>query len=46
MTRQNGQHLRDTILSKGHSQDYSVMYQNFAGRQPSVEPMLKARGLK
>lgn len=46
MTRQNGQHIRDTILSKGHSQDYSVMYQNFAGRQPSVEPMLKARGLK
>ena len=46
MTRANGQHLRDTILSKGHSQDYSVMYQNFAGRQPSVEPMLKARGLK
>ena len=46
MTRKNGQHLRDTILSKGHSQDYSVMYNNFAGRQPSVEPMLKARGLK
>ena len=46
MTRKNGQHIRDTILSKGHSQDYSVMYNNFAGRQPSVEPMLKARGLK
>lgn len=46
MTRANGQHIRDTILSKGHSQDYSVMYRNFAGRDPSVEPMLKARGLK
>lgn len=46
MTRANGQHIRDTILSKGHSQDYSVMYRNFAGREPSVEPMLKARGLK
>ncbi|HCF25598.1 MULTISPECIES: M3 family metallopeptidase [unclassified Novosphingobium] len=46
MTRKNGQHIRDTILSKGHSQDYSVMYRNFAGRDPSVEPMLKARGLK
>ena len=45
MTRQNGQHLRDTILSKGHSQDYAVMYRNFAGRDPQVEPMLKARGL-
>ncbi|HOB13674.1 MAG TPA: M3 family metallopeptidase [Novosphingobium sp.] len=46
MTRQNGQHFRDTVLSKGHSQDYSVMYRNFAGRDPQVEPMLKARGLK
>ncbi|MEQ1498680.1 MAG: M3 family metallopeptidase [Novosphingobium sp.] len=46
MTRANGQHIRDTILSKGHSQDYSVMYRSFAGRNPSVEPMLKARGLK
>lgn len=46
MTRKNGQHIRDTILSKGHSQDYSVMYRNFAGRDPRVEPMLKARGLK
>lgn len=46
MTRQNGQHIRDTILSQGHSKDYAVMYRNFAGRDPSVEPMLKARGLK
>ena len=46
MTRKNGQHIRDTILSKGHSQDYGVMYRNFAGRDPQVEPMLKARGLK
>lgn len=46
MTRKNGQHIRDTILSKGHSQDYAVMYRNFAGRDPQVEPMLKARGLK
>lgn len=46
MSRKNGQHLRDTILSQGHAKDYSVMYRNFAGRDPQVEPMLKARGLK
>lgn len=46
MTRANGQRIRDTILSKGHSQDYAVMYRNFSGRDPQVEPMLKARGLK
>jgi peptidyl-dipeptidase Dcp len=46
MTRKNGQHIRDTILSQGHARDYGVMYRNFAGRDPRVEPMLKARGLK
>ena len=46
MTRANGQRFRDMVLSKGHSQDYAVMYRNFAGRDPSIEPMLKARGLK
>ena len=46
MTRKNGQHIRDTILSQGHSKDYTVMYRNFAGRDPRVDPMLKARGLK
>ncbi|HEX4847650.1 MAG TPA: M3 family metallopeptidase [Novosphingobium sp.] len=46
MTRKNGQHMRDTILSQGHARDYGVMYRNFAGRDPRVEPMLKARGLK
>ena len=46
MTRANGQRFRDMVLSKGHSQDYAVMYRNFTGRDPSIEPMLKARGLK
>ena len=46
LTRANGQRYRDMILSQGHSQDYAVMYRNFAGRDPSIEPMLKARGLK
>ncbi len=46
LTRANGQRFRDMILSQGHSQDYAVMYRNFTGRDPSIEPMLKARGLK
>ena len=46
LTRANGQRYRDMILSQGHSQDYAVMYRGFAGRDPSIEPMLKARGLK
>ena len=46
MTRANGQRFRDLVLSRGHSLDYAVMYRNFSGRDPSIEPMLKARGLK
>jgi peptidyl-dipeptidase Dcp len=46
MTRANGQHFRDTVLSKGHSMDYGDMYRAFAGRDPKIGPMLKARGLE
>ncbi len=45
MTRANGQHYRDTVLSRGGTMDYFEMYENFAGRQPDVQPMLAARGL-
>ncbi|MGB7417710.1 MAG: M3 family metallopeptidase, partial [Erythrobacter sp.] len=45
MTRANGQHYRDTVLSRGGTMDYFEMYENFAGRQPDVQPMLEARGL-
>ncbi|MEN9683094.1 MAG: hypothetical protein RLZZ427_845 [Pseudomonadota bacterium] len=46
MTRANGQRFRDMVLSKGHSLEYADMYRAFAGRDPSIEPLLKARGLK
>jgi len=45
LTRANGQHYRDTVLSRGGTMDYFRMFQNFAGRQPNVQPMLEARGL-
>ncbi|MFM5924327.1 MAG: M3 family metallopeptidase [Novosphingobium sp.] len=45
MTRANGQRFREMVLSKGHSMDYAVMYRNWAGHDPSIQPMLKARGL-
>ncbi len=46
MTRANGDRFRAMVLSQGNSQDYATMYRSFAGRDPSIEPMLKARGLK
>ncbi len=45
LTRENGAHYRETVLSQGGTMDYSMMYKNFAGRDPKVEPMLISRGL-
>ena len=45
LTRANGDHYRETVLSRGGTMDYFQMFQNFAGREPDVQPMLEARGL-
>ncbi|MHB8054226.1 MAG: M3 family metallopeptidase [Candidatus Aminicenantales bacterium] len=37
--------FRDNILSKGNTRDVMESYKAFRGREPSVEPLLKARGL-
>ncbi len=43
--RETGQHFRDTILSKGGSKDAMELYMDFAGREPTLEPLLERRGL-
>jgi peptidyl-dipeptidase Dcp len=45
LTRQNGQRLRDMILSRGHTLDYGPMFKAFTGKDPDIGPMLKHRGL-
>lgn len=45
LTRANGDHYRATVLSRGGTMDYFKMFENFAGREPNVQPMLEARGL-
>ena len=45
LTRANGDHYRETVLSHGGTQDYFTMFRAFAGRDPRVEPMLEDRGL-
>lgn len=45
MTRENGDHFRDTILSTGGSMDAMELYRKFAGREPGVEALLERRGL-
>jgi len=44
-TRANGDHVRATFLGQGHSKDYAAMYRDYAGRDPGIEPMLRAKGL-
>jgi peptidyl-dipeptidase Dcp len=46
MTRANGQRFRDMILSRGGTEDASALYRAFRGRDPSVEGLLRERGLK
>ena len=46
LTRANGQRFRDMILSRGNSEDLATMYRAFLGRDPSIGPMLKDRGLQ
>lgn len=45
LKRENGDHFRATLLSQGGSKEAMQLYRDFAGRDPSVEPLLKRRGL-
>ncbi len=45
VTRENGEHIRATFLGQGHTKDYAVMYRDFTGHDPQIEPMVEARGL-
>ena len=45
LTRENGDHFRDAVLSRGNTRDYSAMYRDLTGHDPEIGPMLKYRGL-
>jgi peptidyl-dipeptidase Dcp len=46
LTRANGDRLRQMVLSRGNTEDLGKMYAAWRGREPSVEPMMKDRGLR
>jgi len=46
LTSENGDRFRNMILSRGATEDYTKMFNDFTGHDPSIEPMLKDRGLK
>lgn len=45
LTRENGDHFRDTLLSRGGTKDAMKLFHDFTGRDPWIEPLLKRRGL-
>ena len=45
MTRENGDHFRQTLLSRGGAEDAMKLYNNFRGRDPEIQPLLERRGL-
>ena len=45
LTRANGDRIRRMVLSRGNTEDLEKMYEAWRGKAPSVEPMLKDRGL-
>ncbi|HLW23261.1 MAG TPA: peptidyl-dipeptidase Dcp [Steroidobacteraceae bacterium] len=46
LTRANGDRFRQRVLSRGNTQDLDAMYVAWRGRAPSIEAMMKYRGLK
>ncbi|MBU8974671.1 M3 family metallopeptidase [Lysobacter sp. MMG2] len=45
LTRKNGDHFRQSLLSQGGSTDALQLFRNFAGHDPKIEPLLEKRGL-
>lgn len=47
LTAENGQRLRDLILSSGNSRDLNVIFQEMTGlSEPNIQSLMKARGLQ
>jgi peptidyl-dipeptidase Dcp len=45
LTRANGDRFRQMILSRGNTEELGKMYSEWRGGEPTIEPMLKFRGL-
>ncbi|MEP7078547.1 MAG: M3 family metallopeptidase [Chthoniobacterales bacterium] len=45
LKRENGDHFRETLLSRGGSADAMSLFRNFTGGEPYIAPLLKRRGL-
>jgi peptidyl-dipeptidase Dcp len=45
LERENGEHLRRTVLARGGTAEATELYRAFRGRDAEVEPLLERRGL-
>ncbi len=45
LTRANGDRFRQMILSRGSTQDFDTLYENWHGGPPTIDAMLRQRGL-
>ena len=45
MKRANGDHFRDTLLSRGGAEDAMTLFKNFRGAEANIKPLLDRRGL-
>jgi|TARA_B100002003_G_C14156243_1_gene556721 peptidyl-dipeptidase Dcp len=45
LLRENGDHFRQTLLSRGGSEDAMALFRRFRGRDARIEPLLERRGL-
>ena len=45
LKRENGDRFRQTLLSRGGSKDAMQLFNDFAGHEPKIEPLLVKRGL-
>ncbi len=46
LTRANGDRFRRMVLSRGNTRDLATLYAEWRGRAPTVDAMLKYKGLK
>ncbi len=45
LARKNGDHFRQTLLSRGGSDEALTLFRAFRGAEPDLKPLLKRRGL-
>jgi peptidyl-dipeptidase Dcp len=46
LTRTNGDHFRETVLSRGGSEEPMALFRNFTGGDADIKPLLHRRGLE